>query len=144
MLIQGTKADNFYVTMGCGAKSEAKKLGYNITVEGPTDFSASEQIPIVNSVTATKPAAVMIAPTDEHALIAPMQKMKQAGIKVIQVDTHVDQQLDRLRVDLVRQHPGRRTGGRRAGEARPRQGLGRRDERAGGCLHHRGPDRRAS
>ena len=89
VLIQGTKADNFYVTMGCGAKAEAKKLGYKISVQGPTDFSASEQIPIVHSVTASKPAAVMIAPTDTHALIAPMQAMKQAGIKVIQVDTHV-------------------------------------------------------
>jgi ribose transport system substrate-binding protein len=89
VLIQGTKADNFYVTMGCGAKFEAKKLGYNITVEGPATFSAPQQIPIVNSVTASKPAAVMIAPTDEKALIAPMQQMKKAGIKVIQVDTHV-------------------------------------------------------
>ena len=75
--------------MGCGAKAEAKKLGYNISVQGPTDFSAPEQIPIVHSVTATKPAAVMIAPTDVHALIAPMQQMKAAGIKVVQVDTHV-------------------------------------------------------
>jgi ribose transport system substrate-binding protein len=75
--------------MGCGAKFEAKKLGYNITVEGPADFSAPEQIPIVNSVTATKPAGVMIAPTDEKALIKPMQQMKSAGIKVVQVDTHV-------------------------------------------------------
>jgi ribose transport system substrate-binding protein len=90
VLIQGTKADNFYVTMGCGAKFEAKKLGYHITVEGPASFSAPQQIPIVNAVTATKPAAVMIAPTDVHALIAPMQQMKKAGIKVIQVDTHVD------------------------------------------------------
>jgi ribose transport system substrate-binding protein len=90
VLIQGTKADNFYVTMGCGAKFEAKKLGYHITVEGPASFSAPQQIPIVNAVTATKPAAVMIAPTDVHALIAPMQQMKSAGIKVIQVDTHVD------------------------------------------------------
>jgi len=89
VLIQGTKADNFYVTMGCGAKFEAAKLGYHISVQGPASFSAPQQIPIVNSVTASKPAAVMIAPTDEKALIAPMQSMKKAGIKVIQVDTHV-------------------------------------------------------
>ena len=89
-LIQGTKADNFYVTMGCGAKSEAAKLGYSLSVQGPADFSAPEQTPIVNAVTASKPAAVMIAPTDSHALIAPMQSMKTAGIKVIQVDTTVD------------------------------------------------------
>lgn len=89
VLIQGTKADNFYVTMGCGAQYEAKKLGYNISVQGPASFSAPQQIPIVQSVTATKPAAVMIAPTDTKALIAPMQAMKSAGIKVIQVDTTV-------------------------------------------------------
>jgi ribose transport system substrate-binding protein len=89
VLIQGTKDDNFYVTMGCGAESEAKKLGYSISVQGPTDFSAPEQIPIVSAVAATKPAAVMIAPTDSHALISPMENMKKSGIKVIQVDTTV-------------------------------------------------------
>jgi ribose transport system substrate-binding protein len=88
-LIQGTKADNFYVTMGCGAKAEAAKLGYSMNVQGPADFAAPEQIPIVNSVTAQKPGAVLIAPTDTHALIAPMKQMKSAGIKVIQVDTTV-------------------------------------------------------
>ncbi|HLK42522.1 MAG TPA: ABC transporter substrate-binding protein [Thermoleophilia bacterium] len=88
-LIQGTKADNFYVTMACGAKSEAAKLGYSITVQGPADFAAPEQIPIVNAITAQHPGAVLIAPTDTQALIAPMQQMKNAGIKVIQVDTTV-------------------------------------------------------
>ena len=88
-LIQGTKADNFYVTMACGAKAEAAKLGYSINVQGPADFAAPEQIPIVNAITAQKPAAVLIAPTDTQALIAPMQQMKTAGIKVVQVDTTV-------------------------------------------------------
>jgi ribose transport system substrate-binding protein len=88
-LIQGTKADNFYVTMGCGAKAEATKLGYSINVQGPADFAAPEQIPIVNAVTAQHPGAVLIAPTDTQALIAPMQQMKSAGIKVVQVDTTV-------------------------------------------------------
>jgi ribose transport system substrate-binding protein len=90
VLIQGTKADNFYVTMGCGAQAEASKLGYSMSVQGPAEFSAPQQIPIVNAVTASKPAAVLIAPTDSHALIGPMQSMKSAGIKVIQVDTTVD------------------------------------------------------
>jgi len=34
-LIVGTKSDNFYVTMECGAKQEAAKLGAHITVTGP-------------------------------------------------------------------------------------------------------------
>jgi ribose transport system substrate-binding protein len=89
-LIQGTKADNFYVTMACGAKAEAQKLGYSMNVQGPADFAAPEQIPIVNSITAQKPGAVLIAPTDTQALIAPMKQMKSAGIKVVQVDTTVN------------------------------------------------------
>lgn len=89
-LIQGTKADNFYVTMACGAKAEAAKLGYSINVQGPADFAAPEQIPIVNAITAQHPGAVLIAPTDSTALIAPMQQMKSAGIKVVQVDTTVN------------------------------------------------------
>ena len=89
-LIQGTKSDDFYVTMGCGATAEAKKLGYTISVQGPVDFSAPEQIPIVDSVTASHPAAVLIAPTDVQALVAPMKSMVKAGIHVVQVDTAVN------------------------------------------------------
>src|SRR6202142_1704656 len=89
-LIQGTKSDDFYVTMGCGASFEAKKLGYTMNVQGPVDFSAPEQIPIVDSITASHPAAVMIAPTDVQALIAPMKAMVKAGIHVVQVDTAVN------------------------------------------------------
>ncbi len=88
-LIQGTDSDPFYITMACGARAEAKKLGASLTVQGPANFQASEQIPVVNSVTAKHPDAVMIAPTDSQALIAPMTQMKAAGIKLIQVDTTV-------------------------------------------------------
>jgi ribose transport system substrate-binding protein len=89
-LIQGTDSDPFYITMACGAEAEAKRLGATISVQGPADFSASEQIPIVNSVTAKHPKAVLIAPTDVQALIPPMKQMKAAGIKLVQVDTSVN------------------------------------------------------
>src|SRR6201992_820313 len=48
-LVVGTKSDDFYVTMECGAESEAKALGVSLTVTGPADFSASEQEPILNA-----------------------------------------------------------------------------------------------
>ena len=54
-LVVGTKSDDFYITMECGAEAEAKKLGAKLTVNGPADFSVSEQAPILNSVAATKP-----------------------------------------------------------------------------------------
>jgi len=89
-LIAGTTNDNFYVTMNCGAKAEAKKLGVSYSFTGPSKFDASQQIPIVNSVTAKHPNAVLIAPTDVSALIQPMKAMKAAGIKIVEVDTHVN------------------------------------------------------
>jgi ribose transport system substrate-binding protein len=89
-LIQGTKADNFYITMACGARAAAQAAGVDINVTGPEKFDAGQQVPIVNSVTAQKPAAVLIAPTDTKALIAPMTQMKNAGIKLVEVDTKVD------------------------------------------------------
>jgi ribose transport system substrate-binding protein len=89
-LIAGTTNDNFYVSMNCGAKAEAAKLGVSYSFTGPSKFDASQQIPIVNSVTAKHPDAVLIAPTDVTALIQPMKAMKAHGIKIVEVDTHVN------------------------------------------------------
>ena len=85
-LIAGTTADNFYVTMNCGAQAEAKKLGVTYQFTGPNHFDAPTQIPVVNSVTTQHPDAVLIAPTDVDALIQPMKQMKSAGIKVVEVE----------------------------------------------------------
>ena len=45
-LIVGTTNDNFYVSMNCGAKAEAQKLGVTYKYTGPSKFDASQQIPI--------------------------------------------------------------------------------------------------
>jgi len=46
-LIVGTKSDDFYVTMECGAEAEATKLGVHLTVNGPSEFSVPEQEPLI-------------------------------------------------------------------------------------------------
>ena len=86
--IQGVAGDGFYVTMGCGIKAEAKKLG-NVTVniQGPSQFDATLQNPIIESVTAAKPDAILIAPNDVSASRPPIAQAMAAGIKVVLVDT---------------------------------------------------------
>jgi ribose transport system substrate-binding protein len=86
-LIVGTKSDDFYITMECGAEAEAKKLGAKLTVNGPADFSVSEQAPILNAVAASKPDALMVAPTDAKALDPELNRIQSAGTKIIFVDT---------------------------------------------------------
>ncbi len=89
-LIQGIKGDPFYVTMACGAQAEATKQGAHLTVTGGDKWDASVQTPVVTSVTAAKPDAVMIAPDDGKAMFAPLKAMSDAGVNVTLVDTGLE------------------------------------------------------
>ena len=86
-LVVGTKSDDFYVTMECGAEAEAKALGAHLTVNGPADFSVSEQAPILNAVAVSKPDALIVAPTDAAALDPELQRIQSGGTKIVFVDT---------------------------------------------------------
>jgi len=84
--IQGVSGDQFYITMQCGAQAEAKKLGVSVSTQGPQKFDPTLQKPILDSVMAGKPDAVLIAPTDTKAMQTPLQQAAQSS-KVILVDT---------------------------------------------------------
>jgi ABC-type sugar transport system substrate-binding protein len=86
-LIVGTKSDDFYVTMECGAEAEAKKLGVKLTVTGPASFSVPEQKPLIDAAEVTKPDALIVAPTDSAALDPDLEKVQKDGTKIIFVDT---------------------------------------------------------
>jgi ribose transport system substrate-binding protein len=89
-LVPGLTTDPFYITMHAGAAKEAAKLGVSLTWQGGTTFSPTTQLPVVNSLLAKKPSALLIAPTDVNALKAPIQKFTQANIPVIAVDTTIN------------------------------------------------------
>jgi ribose transport system substrate-binding protein len=89
-LIAGVKGDEFYITMNCGAQEAAKAAGATLDFQGPDQFDAAQQTPIVNAVAAKKPDAVLIAPTDTKALYAPIKQLADNGSKVVLVDTTLD------------------------------------------------------
>jgi ribose transport system substrate-binding protein len=88
-LIAGVKGDEFYITMNCGAQAKAKELGVSLDFQGPDEFDASQQTPIVDAVAAKSPDAILIAPTDTKALFAPIQQAAQNS-KIVLVDTTLD------------------------------------------------------
>jgi ribose transport system substrate-binding protein len=87
--IQGVAGDAFYVTMGCGVAAAAAKGGATITTQGAAKWDATVQIPVLNTVVASKPDAILIAPNDMTALQKPIESAIAAGIKVVLVDTTI-------------------------------------------------------
>jgi ribose transport system substrate-binding protein len=89
-LIKGVNGDPFYVTMACGAQAAADELGVKLSVTGGDSWSADVQTPVVNSVVAQKPDAVLIAPNDATAMQAPLQQLVDQGITLVIVDTGIN------------------------------------------------------
>ncbi|MCF6476489.1 sugar ABC transporter substrate-binding protein [Nonomuraea sp. MG754425] len=104
-LVQGLAGEEFYETMACGARARAGELGVTLDVQGPQKFDPTLQTPIVNSVVAGRPDAILVAPTDVKAMIAPLTQAKQQNIKIILVDTVVEDPgigLSRISTDNVK------------------------------------------
>jgi ribose transport system substrate-binding protein len=85
--LQGVTGDQFYITMQCGAQEEAAKLGVTVNTQGPQKFDPTLQKPILDSIVASRPDALLVAPTDVQAMQQPLQQAAAAGIKVVLVDT---------------------------------------------------------
>ena len=88
-LVPGIASDPFYITMHNGAAAEAKKLGVNLIWQGGSSFSPETQLPILQSLLAKHPDALLVAPTDVQALINPIRQYTLVNIPVISVDTTI-------------------------------------------------------
>lgn len=87
VVIEGVSTDDYFVTLARGAKQAGKALGVTVTATGPQQFAPAQQIPVLESVVATHPNAIVIAPTDPKALEAPLKAAVDQGIKVVLTDT---------------------------------------------------------
>jgi len=84
----GAEADPFFQSMFLGASAEAKKLGVTLVWQGdPENYSASTQLPILETLLSLKPNAIVIAPTDTMALQPITKQFVKAGIPVVNVDS---------------------------------------------------------
>ena len=85
-LVLGVKGSPFYEAMACGAQAKAQQLGLKLTVSAGPQFAADAQIPVVNAVTASKPAVAAVVPTDASALQRPLAALTKTGTALITVD----------------------------------------------------------
>lgn len=88
--IQGVIGDNFYISMECGVRAAAEEIGgIEVSVQGPQKWDAALQQPILSSVLATDPDAILIAPNDVSALQRPLEEAANTA-EVVLVDTTVE------------------------------------------------------
>lgn len=89
IFVAGITSDAFYVTMNHGIQTEAKALGIpSIPFTGSsTTWGAGAEIPYLNAAIARHPDIIITSPTDVVAMRAPILAAVKAGIKVILVDT---------------------------------------------------------
>ncbi len=85
--VQGQTGNPFFTSVTCGAADEAKKLGVEFSAQGGQQYSPTSQTPVLNAVIAKHPDGIMISPMVGPAMVAPLTQAKEAGIKIVYVDT---------------------------------------------------------
>lgn len=86
-MVPGLTTHPAYKTMYCGAKKEADSLGLKLEYQGATTWDPALQMPIVQSLLAKKPSALLLTPTDGTALAPVVDQYVSAGIPVLALDT---------------------------------------------------------
>lgn len=85
------ETDPFYLSIELGAKDKAAELGVNFVVsEYPKAWGPEVQVPVLEAAVArAKPDLVIIGPSSNDAMIAPLKKLYDEGIDIITVDTWI-------------------------------------------------------
>lgn len=86
-LIVGVANDAYYGSVQCGVERAAAMAGATVETQAPNTWGPADQIPILEAVIGTSPDAIIIAPTDNKALFQPLKRATEQGIKVVLVDT---------------------------------------------------------
>ncbi|MCF6249446.1 MAG: ABC transporter substrate-binding protein [Desulfobacula sp.] len=88
--IPGQTTDAFYISVYHGVKSACGVLGVDLIYDGSPEWNVEKQIIVLNRVIEQKPDVILISPTDAKRLIGPLKKAHKKGIKIITLDTYID------------------------------------------------------
>lgn len=88
--IPGQTTDAFFISVHHGIKRATDALGIDLIYEGSSEWSVPKQTLVLNRVIKQKPAVILISPTDTKQLIEPLKRAHEQGIKIITLDTYID------------------------------------------------------
>ncbi len=88
-LVPGQTTEPFYISGRVGAEEAAKKYGVNLIWEGSKEWDFMQQTQVVQSLLAKGIDALVIAPTDDKAMVRAIMDVVDKGIPVIAWDTSI-------------------------------------------------------
>jgi fructose transport system substrate-binding protein len=90
-LITKTENNPFFVKMREGAQAKAKELGIDLrTFAGKYDGDNDSQVAAIENLIAAGAKGFAIVPSDSTAIVPTIKKARDAGLKVIVLDTPLD------------------------------------------------------
>jgi len=90
-LITKTETNPFFVKMREGAQEKAKELGIELrSAAGKYDGDNDSQVAAIENLIAAGAKGFAIVPSDSKAIVPTIQKARDAGLKVIVLDTPLD------------------------------------------------------
>jgi len=88
-LVPGQTTEPFYISGRVGAEEAAAKYGINLIWEGSKEWDFMQQTQVVQSLLAKGIDALIIAPTDDKAMVRAIRDVVNQGIPVIAWDTTI-------------------------------------------------------
>jgi len=112
---KGTTHD-FWKSVHAGAKrAEAELEGVRVTFQGPErEDDRAQQVALVENLISSKYDAIVLAPLDDKALVAPVRLATQAGIPVVIIDSGLDAEVGEDYISFIA--TDNEKGGRMAGQ----------------------------
>lgn len=120
-LLMKSLANEFFSDMADGARAHQASSGgrYDLIVNGMrNETDVSEQVTLIEQMTARRVTAIVVAPADSRAVVPALAQAVAAGILVVNIDNRLDADVVReagLSIPFV--GPDNREGARQAGEA---------------------------
>ncbi|MBV8656325.1 MAG: substrate-binding domain-containing protein [Burkholderiales bacterium] len=90
-LIMKAHGNPFFTEMEKGARQAQHELGVDLVVRDTDEETAIEQqIKLVDDEITDHVSAIVIAPVDSRRLVPALKKAQDAGIKIVNLDNHLD------------------------------------------------------
>lgn len=72
----------YWASVICGVKEQAKTDNATVQVQNGKEYTATDQIPLLNAAMARQPDGLVIVPADSNGMVAPLTQAKADGVKI--------------------------------------------------------------